>query len=59
MLTRISGVITGGIAFAAGAYMLYRQFMDPTGAQSFAIGMGIALLIGGAAAAIVSLHRRR
>jgi hypothetical protein len=59
VLTRITGAITGGIAFAAGAYMLFVQFMDPTGAQSFAIGMGIALLIGGAAAVITSLRPRR
>jgi hypothetical protein len=58
MLGRVVGVILGGIVFAAGAYMLLVQFADPQGAQSFAIGMGIALLIGGAVAVIASIGRR-
>jgi hypothetical protein len=53
------GGILGGIAFAAGAYMLFLQFADPRGAQNFAIGMKIALLIGGAVAVITSLRPRR
>ncbi len=59
MLGRVVGVILGSIAFAAGAYMLFLQFADTHGGQNFAIGMGIALLIGGAAAVITSLRPRR
>jgi hypothetical protein len=59
MLTRITGVITGGIAFAAGARMVFVQFADPQGPLIFALGMGGALLIGGAAAVITSLRPRR
>ncbi len=58
MLWRVTGVITGGIAFAAGASMLFVQFSAARGVQSFAIGMGIALLIGGAASVIGSIGRR-
>ncbi len=59
MLTRVAGVITGGIAFAAGVRIMVIQFTDPRGVQSFAVGMGIALLIGGTAAVIMSLRQRR
>ena len=59
MLGRAAGVIFGGTGFAAGAYMLIRQFTDATGTQGFAIGMGITLLIGGGAALIVNLSPRR
>jgi hypothetical protein len=59
VLGRIVGVIFGGIAFAAGAYMLFLQFADTNGGQNFAIGMGIALLIGGGATLIVNLRPRR
>jgi hypothetical protein len=59
MLWRIVGVITGGIALAAGVRIMIVQFADPRGAQSFAIGMGAALLIGGAAGVTTSLRPRR
>jgi hypothetical protein len=59
VLSQVVGGILGGIAFAAGAYMLFLQFADPRGAQNFAIGMKIALLIGGAVAVITSLRPRR
>lgn len=59
MLSRIVGVLLGSVLFASGASMLVVQFSASRGAQTFGTGMGIAVLIGGAAAVIACLRPRR